>query len=261
MSSNNSGLICSGLAICVLLSCQPKEEKERPGSITIGGAPGPAATPQQPNDDNPDPTTDGTIEGAVVQFLGDSFNSTTAFPGSAEVTITGLGSSASVETTYDGVDFVAEGAVFGDRWVYVEPEDETAFPTITWQRLGDAEASIPVVPRTVLDEIFQNITTPVAFNRARAHFLLRVIESGGGGVSGVVADGFAAPQTVAYKQGASWPDYLDATTQDGIALVPNLEAPAYPGQVTTMVLTGAINEEIDVRLALGAITVITVVMP
>lgn len=262
MGTNKTALAGLGLVAAGLLACQGKDEQERPGGITIGAPSGPVASPQGHGGDDSDSTIDGSIEGVVVQLLNDSFSSTSAFPGGAEVTIASPDNSASVESRYDGVEFVADGDVFGERWVYVEPDDQSAYPTITAHRLDRIEASIPVVARTVLEQIFQNLTTPADLNRGRAQFLLRVVDSADNGVPGVVADSFAASvPVIAYKEDAIWAAYLDATTAEGLAFVPNLEAPGYPGQITTVVLTGAIDMEVDVRLARGAVTVFTVVVP
>lgn len=252
------GLLCVGLS-----SCQEKEEQQRPSGITIGGGPTPpTANPEGQGGDDGTPTTIGTVEGVVVQFLDDSFENTTVFPGVADVTVASVSGSLPAEARYDGVDFVIDGEVVGKRWLLVEPDDSSAFPTMTLHELGSEEASVPVVPRAVLDEIFQNLTTPEDLNTARAQLVFRVVDSLGNGVSGVEADSFViGDQSVSYRDDAVWAGYLDETTEEGLALVPNLEAPAFPGQVLTAVLTGAIDEEVEVRIVRGAITVITVVVP
>lgn len=263
MSARTSAFVRFGLLCFVLSSCQEKDEAERPSSITIGGGPtAPTGTPQGQGGDDGDPSATGTARGVVVQFLNDSFDGATAFPGVAAISIASPSGSSSVETNYDGVDFAAEGEVLGERWVFVEPDDSSAFPTITLQEFGSEEASVPVVPRAVLEQIFQNLTTPAELNSARAQLLFRVVDSSGNSVSGVEADSFViGEQSVAYKEGAIWAGYLEATTEEGLALVPNLPASAFPGQILTAVLTGAIDEEVDVRLVRGAITVVTVVVP
>lgn len=262
MSARHPTLLVLLLACSGLCGCQEKAEEERPGGIMIGGPSAPTGTPSGQGGDEGDPTAAGTVEGVVVQFLNDSFDSTTTFPGVAGISMASPFGGTAVETTYDGVDFVAEGDVIGERWVLIDPDDDSAFPTMTHQNFGEEEASLPVVPRAVLEQIFQNLTTPAELNTSRAQLLLRVVDTSGEGVVGVQADSLATGvQIVAYKEDGVWPAYLDATTEEGLTFVPNLEAPAFPGQVLLAVLAGAIDEEVEVRLVRGAITVVTVVVP
>lgn len=249
--------------LLALLGCQEKTEEERPSGINIGTPASPTGKPGGQggaSDDNP--SADGTARGVVVQYLSDSFSSTTAFPGRAEVRIASSAGGDSVDVAYDGVDFIAEGEVQGARWVLVDPDEESAFATLTRQDFGALRAAVPVTPRAVLDQIFQNITTPVELNTARAQLLVRVVDTAGSGVAGVATSSFASgAQIVAYKEDAAWPSYLEATTEAGLAFVPNLQAPPFPGQTLSVVLTGAIDEEVEARIITGAITVITVVVP
>lgn len=250
------------LSLLALCGCQEKEEEERPGSINIGGPGSPTGTQNGGGGEAGDPVDSGVVEGVVVQYLSDAFAATTAFPGRAELRIASPSGTDSVDVTYDGVDFVAEGELLGGRWVLVDPDDASVLPTLTWQEFGSSRATVPVAPRAVLDQIFQNITTPVELNTARAQLLVRVVDSAGNGVEGVSTNSFASgAQIVAYKEDAVWPAYLEATTQAGLAFVPNLQAPAFPGQVVTVVLTGSVDEEVEGRLVNGAVTVITVVVP
>lgn len=253
---------CAVVLLLGLLGCQEKAEEERPGGINIGTPGSPIGKPGGEGGASDNPSEDGTIRGVVVQYLSDSFASTTAFPGRAQLRIASSSGSDSVDVAYDGVDFVAEGDVLGARWVLVEPDEASALATLTLQEFGSIGARVPVTPRAVLDQIFQNITTPVELNTARAHLLVRVVDGAGIGVAGVATSSFASgAQIIAYKEDAAWPAYLEATTEAGLAFVPNLQAPPFPGQALTVVLTGAIDEEIEARIITGAVTVVTVVAP
>lgn len=245
-----------------LLGCQEKAEEDRPGGINIGTPGAPIGKPGGQGGAVDNPSEDGTVRGVVVQYLSDSFAATTAYPGRANVRIADSSGRSVVDVDYDGVDFLAEGEVLGRRWVLVDPDEDSMLTTLTMQNFGAMLAIVPVTPRAVLDQIFQNITTPVELNNARAHLLVRVVDSAGRGVAGVATNSFAgSAQVIAYKEDAVWPSYLEATTEAGLAFVPNLQAPPFPGQLVTVVLTGAIDEEVEGRLVTGAITVINVVVP
>lgn len=244
------------------LACDGGEAPARPGGIDSGATPGPRAGTEGDGGEGGAPSGEGTVEGVVVQYSDDSFLSTSPFRGAADITFLNSTGTSQVGVRYDGNSFAGQGMILGQNWIYVEPDDASGYPTMTAQTVTEEGFEAPVISRALLDDIFLNLTTAAELEPNRAQLMLLVVDESGNPVPGVEADPFAArPPFVAYKQNANWVSYLDETTSDGLVFVPNLEALAFPGQAVQVILSGAVDAELDVRLARGAITLMTHVVP
>ncbi len=256
---------CVGFSLAALFSlpaCSDGEAPARPAAIEGGGTVAPRPGDDGMGGEGGTASGEGTVEGVVVQYRDDSFRTTAPFVSAADVTFLSPMGTTRTLARYDGRSLVGEGAVLGDRWIHVATDDGSGYPTLTAEEVPTRDFEAKVVPAPVLDEIFVNLTTAAELDVSRAQLLILIVDADGNPVSGVDVDPIAArPQFVAYKQGSSWVDYLDETTGEGLAFVPNLEALAFPGQSVQVVLTGAIDGELDVRLARGAITMMTHVVP
>jgi hypothetical protein len=245
----------------LLISGCGSEEPERPDSVGIGGPVGVIGSGSGDGGEEGG-GTDGAATGQVVQFVDDSFSGVTAYVGLSVVSIASTDGRSAVDGEYDGAEFVVEGNVVGRRWVQASPiDDATRYPTITQQDFGEDASSVPVVQRVVLDQVFQGLTSPAEMVATRAQLVVRIVDGSGVGIAAVKANIFASNPNIAYSDDGLWQSFGDATTSDGLILVSNLEASPFPGQAIQVLLTGAVEAEREARIAGGAITVLTVVVP
>jgi hypothetical protein len=121
-----------------------------------------------------------------------------------------------------------------------------------------------VVRRDVLTDVVAAsfINNPVELDPALAHLVIHFVDDNGTPLEGVQIQ-FPPPARfpIAYDAGAIYTDAFDATSTRGMALIVNLDAPAYPGAPSTIVanLDGAAFTT-DIQLASGALTVVSAVI-
>jgi hypothetical protein len=91
--------------------------------------------------------------------------------------------------------------------------------------------------------------------------VLTFVDSSGNGVSGVLVTSHTG-DNVAYDTGNGvYRDDQPGTTAPGRAIVLNAQALAFPGAVTRFSYTATRSGAIDVKLAAGAVTLLTVRVP
>lgn len=144
----------------------------------------------------------------------------------------------------------------------VEPFIDT-LQVVDSRRLG--ETDLLVVRTEVLRELAQTsfLNQTVELSLERAHLVLRFVDSDERPVEGVQIT-FPSPDNVAtaYDAGDSYSDALPTTSVRGMAVLLNLDAPAWPGSPLAIVadLDGD-RLSAEVQLVRGAVSVVDAVIP
>lgn len=159
---------------------------------------------------------------------------------------------------YDGAAFEATGIeARADTWFAAQPvNDTTMLPTISMQDSSLTGLGLPVLERSVLNEILASLVTPATFGSAAAALVVRLVDATGAPISK------ARPQVVGgtdliFRDSGFWSDSVDETSDDGIFLCYNIPSGSLPGQTVKLLLSGSISDEFTLPVAAGAVTVVT----
>ena len=176
----------------------------------------------------------------------------------------------SVDAQLDG-SFVLAGVEREPRlWVGVGTfENDPSSQFMDTLQLANGQRAEPVdllvMRRPVLEQIVQAgfTSNPVEISPAQGHVILRFLDGDEQGIPGVT---LVAPDpaetSVTYDLGDTFSDLSTETAARGTMVLLNLPATAYPGRATTVTTTvNGLRRDIDVRTAVGAVTLITTVIP
>ncbi len=167
-----------------------------------------------------------------------------------------------VTTRYDGVGpYVLEQVLSAKEvWVLaVPPQGSIALPTLgpvdTTQpdENGSVGVDFTLVESDLIDIILNLLTVPTARNPERASAVLKVTNAQGAPLAGVsVLDPSA--EVVVYGASGTFSDTATATDGSGLVLLVNLPASAWPGSLSGVSFSGALEGGADVRVVAGAVT-------
>jgi hypothetical protein len=200
------------------------------------------------------------LSGDVGLLTEDTF--TQVIPYTEPATVFGQGAGTSrVSGSYDGTDFTLTDVIDGSSvFMAVRPADTVlAFDTISIVDTTQASVTVPVVQRSVIEDILQSLTTPTQVATGAAQIVVRVIGTDGVPVPGVGISASTA-ELVAYSTIGSWSDTETATDVSGLAVIGNVVAASFPGGDLTLRLTGAVRLDEPVRVARGFVTLVNVVV-
>ena len=233
-----------------------------PGNDGNGGAAGGGGMPG--------PT--GELAGSVLEIASQDLITARSVTGSVEVR---------AENPSDGDDIVVQpasdgsyrlrGIELGGRvWVGVGNfEDPPVEPFMdTLQATDSRRAGVTdllVVRTDVLRELAATafLTQTVELDLERAHLIVRFIDADERPVEGVEIV-FPSPDSVpiAYDAGDTYSDGLPTTATRGMAVLLNVDAPAWPG--SPLAIVAELDDEpfqVPVRVASRAVTVVTAFVP
>lgn len=201
-----------------------------------------------------------TITGSVLEFGDDFFDQGTTFSGMAMVSANGP-SGARVSANYDGTSFQLSGALKAPiNWFMVVPSDTNSgvFPTITaidTRATTTDMLSVGAARAQDVLGIFQLSLSSAELSSERAQIVLRVVDSKGSALTGVVASYTA--ELVAYRAQASWlQNNATGTDDSGLIFLGNVMAGSALSQVT-IPLSGTVNARVTAMVQAGAITIVT----
>ncbi|HEY8946639.1 MAG TPA: hypothetical protein VIM73_20445 [Polyangiaceae bacterium] len=273
----------SALLAVVLLGCQ-EEEPERPpplppcvGATCVprGGVAPPSSSGGSGEgafggaDAGGDAGAGGandSLEGSVLEFVDDQFESSVTFTGTATLVAEGA-RGGTTTASWDGADpFQLSGfeQEQGLTWVLVSPApNRGVLPTLHPVPTGNVRrADLGLVRTDNLDLILLLLTVPLERLPERAQLVLRFTdpESTTGGAEGVRVVSSDA-EFISYAVEGTWSDLETATDQSGLVLLGNLSAPPFPGSTKRLSLAGALTGTLEVRVAAGAVSVVEVAPP
>jgi hypothetical protein len=200
----------------------------------------------------------GTFSGSVVAFNDDYFDRGDAFTGMAQVSATGEGG-VRVTADYDGTSFeLNEVLKDPGNWFWVEPAGGTGMiPTLIPVDTRAAKAdrlTVGVVNGLDVDNIFAFLNTERSVERAQV--VLTLLDEGLRSVAGVT--GTLTSEVTAYRAAGGW--IGDNVTDDsGMIFFGNVRAGSALSSVSIS-LSGAVRTRVDVKVAAGAITVVTAIV-
>lgn len=161
---------------------------------------------------------------------------------------------------YDGAAFEATGVEARvNTWFAAQPKnDATTLMTITQHDGTKAGLEVPLVQRSVLEDILGGLLNPATISSTGAQLIVRLVDESGEPI------GQARPQVIggpniAYSDSGVWTDSEDATSDDGLFLSYNIPSSSLPGQTVKLIISGSVSDEFTVPIAAGAVTVATLV--
>lgn len=174
---------------------------------------------------------------------------------------------ASLEVVVDAADGTRNRVQFGGSpisidaigrapyWFRVRPLDEGLVTTLVPVPEAPQMLTLPVFERRVIEDVADNLTSPVALDPERGHAVLLFTRDGLPlpGVRVSVDGG-----RVAYDVGTLFSDALEETQERGAAALLNLPAVSFPGG-SSEVLASFLGETvvIEIELAQGGVTLVT----
>lgn len=256
------GTVLLGL---VVWSCSA-EKAERPplwqgGGTTTGSFPVGGVGTGEGNNEGGAGNSDGetVATGRVETFQDARFILTAPYTEAAQIWVMERAGSDSTRVDYNGMSFTTP-LTRRSQWMAVKPDfDQTHMTTISlWDGI-EVEPTLNIVPRAVLSDILGGLIGAATVGDARAHALIQVFDPDGKTpMAGVMPTVGAAEGIAFYDQGV-WSDVDDMTAQSGLFLAYNISAGPLVGQDNQVILSGTVDAEFSVRLAEGAVTIVTYV--
>jgi len=277
---------CALFAVATVWACE--EDETRPGfardcnepeCLDARGDSFPLPLPTSPGDDGNGGAAGGGMTGASGEIAGSV----------QEVSSLDFGSAVNLQ---EAVDVRAENANGGED-VVVQPAVGGAYRlegmvrgAVVWVGVGNFEDP-PIEPfmdtlqavdsrgvgvtdlRVVRTDMMRDLASSSFLNQTvelsldRAHLIVRFVDTDKQPVAGVEIT-FPSPQNVsiAYDAGEIYSDALPETSSRGMAVLLNLEAPAWPGSPLAIVADFEGDRlSAQVQLARGAVTVVDAVVP
>lgn len=255
--------------VCCLLLGACSEDADRPPTEPTCSGPDCAVPPG-----GRAPATGGTdgaagapgderlsLTGSVIQYTEDQFVQVASFaaPGTIQV----LEPSGGVALgDFSGGSFVVPDVEAAPAlWTLAEPAS-SALHFATWTLIDTrpAELTLPVVARSVMDDILNVLTVPAVPLAGTAQVVLRIVAPNGMGREGVIVAAPAA-QLVVYAAAGTWSETEPTTDATGFVVLANVAASGVPGNDMQVALGGAATGQYTVRVANDALTYVWLEAP
>ena len=260
-------------AFAVVPACAEDDERPAtidPGTLGVGGGTvggGAGGTGGGPSEGGTILPTDGgstDLEATVVVVTGDEFDLVTDFGGTANV-VAEAAAGGVVVGTYDGAAGIpAElSGVLAFPGTWVGAQQTTGSQDVMngfWpvDTSTEAKVQVPVVLRSVVDQIFSLLLAANLADPQRAQVILQFTDAAGATLAGV---GVSAPGTAvaAFRAGGTWSDNVTETDSSGLVAVLNVDALEFPGSVQDLSFTvDGVERAVPVRTASDTVTIAAV---
>ena len=202
-----------------------------------------------------------TVTGAILQYSEDQFLQPTSFTGPGELEVFETSGARSVGTFTDGSFTLPEVPAGAPLWLLARPaSDALHFPTWTFlEARDDIQVTVPLVQRSVVEEIMSTLTVPGVPLQGTAQVVLRVLDANQIPVEGVTVAAPAA-QLVVYGASGTWSETEVSTDSTGLVLLGNVAASSTPGNDLEVILSGAGSGSFALRVANDTATFVHLVV-
>lgn len=203
-----------------------------------------------------------TLTGSILQHTEDQFLQPSSFTGPGLLEAFGPNGSLREGTFVDGTFTLPDVRASQSLWVLARPASEALhFPTWTFVNASsDVQVSVPVVLRSVIEEIMNAITVPAVPLQGTAQVVLRVLDANRAPLEGVTVAAPAA-QLVIYGALGTWSETEVGTDPTGLVVLGNVSASAVPGNELEITLGGAGSGSFVLRVANDTLTFVHLVLP
>ncbi len=246
-----------------LTGCQG-EEKERPpilgGCSDCGGTPGTSGgSSGGGNEGGTGGVAEGTLTGNVLEYVDTLFDATK--PSEADATVYAFSTTSGTaqgELAVDGAYTLDDVAVSIEGFVAAVPSDDEEYVTTLFTAdTTDGREDVVLTQRVYLDDLYA--PTSLNPNPDRGTVVLRLRNSVGDGVPDVSVTASDA-ERVLFRDINVYSESRTTTTNDGVAVLLNVEASAFPGGFVPLALGGAVTRTLTVRVARDAVTILDIVL-
>lgn len=145
----------------------------------------------------------------------------------------------------------SEAPVWG---AFIPPNVDNYF--ITLSQVSSASPTLGVVSLRTMEDIFEFLAVPDDPNLSRAQLLVRVVDAGGVPLAGVRPE-VPDAEAFLFASVGTWVD-SDQTSNEGMFLATNVTAPSFPGTLTLVTLTGALEGTYLLPVVTSGVTVVTI---
>jgi hypothetical protein len=197
----------------------------------------------------------------VARYEGDDFEITAPYAGKA--TLRGERSDGgSVRGTWTGSGSVTLERLAEEAFVLVTPSDETddAWPTMFRlpERVEVEPVTLPLVRRTVIDQSFSLPPLPLEPVEGRAQVVFQISDAETRKPLAGATVSASGAEAVLYADGGTFSDAVTETDPTGLVLIANVPAAGWPGQLSTLTVSGAALGSVPYRAVADAISVVRV---
>lgn len=254
------------LGVLATSSCSQKGEERPPlsqgGSVSTGFVPdGGLGTGDGDGEGGAtgDAGSETMATGLVQTFQDSDFILTAPYTEVAQIWVMDHGSSDYTQANYDGATFTTP-LTGQSQWMAVAPDfDTTHMRTISlWDGL-ETEPQLNIVPRAALSDVLSGLIGSTTVIDSRAFALIQVFDTDGETPKAGVVPTIGAAEGIAFYDQGVWSDAADSTARSGLFLAYNVFTVPLVGQDTQVILSGTVDGQFSVRLAEGAITIVTYV--
>jgi hypothetical protein len=257
-------VVCGSLSACCGAEDRPPPAAACTGNCAVG-------TPRNPGSSGNGGEVDAggsgeedagavtTVAGAVEVMENEQFIARAAFAG--EGLVGGGSPSERVSGEFSGATYQLAGVLRdADVWMDVQATATTLDVLTTIQRVDSTAPPVDLafVRSATVEGIGAGLLTPIELRSDRAHAVVRFVDASGQGVRGVTVTA-PAGEAIAYDTGAGlFRDDQPETTESGLAIILNAQAIPFPGGATGLSYAATSSGATDVKLAQGAVTLLTV---
>ncbi len=202
----------------------------------------------------------GTLQGSVVEWADESFVTTVAYNEPAQIRAEGSSGTSLVQARWNGVDpFELTGfRQAGTTWISVFPSSlsvlETLHPLST---ALPSDVAFGLVASDMFDAIVQSLGVASARLPERGQVLFIFTGRNGNGLADVTVTSTDA-EFIGYQERGVWSPGVEATDSAGLAVLLNLVTTEFPGVTRRVQLGGIASGFVEVRVASGAVSVVSV---
>lgn len=265
----------------LVFACATNGERDDPVTCLGESCYMPGHVGSTPGDGNGDGNSGGgeggesgavTLSGVVGLLSDDEFHDADLFVDAVDLRAESHdGSKASAVWTGSASDpFEIEGVKQSRAtWVYGAPRGSgnDALPTLEPMRTDEpasngvvkAEDPFVLARASVLDQIFDVLSTPITRDSSKAQLVLKLVtdDDPPRGAEGVRVTAPKA-EVVIYAVNGSFSEIPEETDSTGLVLLANVDASSWPGAIVDVSLEGDRSSAVDVRAITGAVTIVSV---
>jgi hypothetical protein len=276
VTRESASVLAAGVLVSALLLAGCTKDVTHPPFVNSSCAVPPCAggtTPgggKTPTDAGLAADANASLSGELAIFNDADFLTTSPFLGSGTVDVfTPKGPATGITGAYSGSRYSLDDVTDAVFWGEIAATGATdVLPTLSpiSSRRRDA-ANIAFARSSAISQIFSNLVQGGQGTlTGRGHIALKFVDSASKPLAGVQMSVVPDGATVAYDDGPLYSDRatLGATQARGTAVVLNATAPEWPGGLFELKYkSGSASSEysVDVFIAAGAVTVITVPAP
>jgi hypothetical protein len=198
---------------------------------------------------------------SVTRFDGEAFDRTSPYAEAAQVLVERAGGGPAEEALWSGSEGFELPDAAPSAFVLVTPADAMVDATRTLSRIpanpAESEELVLVRPSTI-EAILALAAQALEQEAGRAQVVIRLREAQTGTPIAGARLSLPSAQTVLYAANGTFSDAVSETDSSGLALLINVSAGAWPGELGSITISGSVISSTPVRAIADAVTVLSI---